>query len=562
MPTRLRKLKITRVAVCQQGANYDVESGEGAHILLFKSADAEAEALDKAERSTAGTNDLPDSAFAYISPGGTKDEDGKTVPRSLRHLPYKTASGAIDKPHLRNALARLSQTDIPASAKASAKRKLRAAARSAGIDVSDEVEKFDAPMGLHAEPDGDETPPLSYAQRGQQYDLWETLWGKWQCLCETYYACVGDCDEDNLPYLPILVESVGQFQDEVADLIDGLGLTAKMAPILADLTSVAKAGAPMAGHRLTRLQDAIAQLQQILEECTPPTIDRPGVSAADVRSMPGVMKGRAARRPIADTVAKEDPPMATAVRKNAESDKEHCDNCDDTDCDNPAHDRMKKELLVHGNAAQMQIDALTKRAHEAEDLVLSLRADLAKSTQELTALREEQRIAKMSPEEQRETLLAGMPELVRKSYLDQEARLEIIEKANRELHEKNERLDYIAKTAEFRALGLTPDHWHVLKAVEGIADESARTELVRLLKAATEQLKTSSLFGVRGVEGHGPSGTDSSGDAEGQILALAKAYAEEKGVPLAKGIEVIAKSHPELWELNQREKRAKNRVNT
>ena len=109
MPTRLRKLKITRVAVCQQGANYDVESGEGAHILLFKSADAEAEALDKAERSTAGTNDLPDSAFAYISPGGTKDEDGKTVPRSLRHLPYKTASGAIDKPHLRNALARLTK---------------------------------------------------------------------------------------------------------------------------------------------------------------------------------------------------------------------------------------------------------------------------------------------------------------------------------------------------------------------------------------------------------------------------------------------------------------------
>jgi len=41
MPTRLRKLKITSVAVCPQGANYDTETGEGAHILLFKSADAE-----------------------------------------------------------------------------------------------------------------------------------------------------------------------------------------------------------------------------------------------------------------------------------------------------------------------------------------------------------------------------------------------------------------------------------------------------------------------------------------------------------------------------------------
>lgn len=54
-------------------------------------------------------NDLPDSAFAWIEPGGEKDEDGKTTPRSLRHLPYKDASGKVDLPHTRNALARLNQ---------------------------------------------------------------------------------------------------------------------------------------------------------------------------------------------------------------------------------------------------------------------------------------------------------------------------------------------------------------------------------------------------------------------------------------------------------------------
>ena len=42
-------------------------------------------------------NDLPDDSFAVISPGGKKDESGRTVPRSLRHLPYKTASGELDK---------------------------------------------------------------------------------------------------------------------------------------------------------------------------------------------------------------------------------------------------------------------------------------------------------------------------------------------------------------------------------------------------------------------------------------------------------------------------------
>lgn len=54
-------------------------------------------------------NDLPDSCFLYIEPGGEKDEEGKTVPRSLRHLPYKDVNGEIDVEHLRNAIVRLSQ---------------------------------------------------------------------------------------------------------------------------------------------------------------------------------------------------------------------------------------------------------------------------------------------------------------------------------------------------------------------------------------------------------------------------------------------------------------------
>lgn len=89
--------------------------------------------LGKAEWTGEHKNDLPDEAFAYVSPGGSKDEDGKTVPRSNRHLPYKNAKGEIDVAHLRNALSRLPQTDIPASAKASAQRKLDAAAREADV---------------------------------------------------------------------------------------------------------------------------------------------------------------------------------------------------------------------------------------------------------------------------------------------------------------------------------------------------------------------------------------------------------------------------------------------
>lgn len=70
------------------------------------------EEAGKAVWSTAYVNDLPDSAFLYVEPGGKKDGEGKTVPRTLRHFPYKDASGKIDLPHLRNAIARIPQAAI------------------------------------------------------------------------------------------------------------------------------------------------------------------------------------------------------------------------------------------------------------------------------------------------------------------------------------------------------------------------------------------------------------------------------------------------------------------
>lgn len=106
------------------------------HALKIKKVKKMEEKVSEAEWTTAMQNDLPDSSFAYIEPGGEKDEAGKTVPRSLRHLPYKGADGKVDLPHLRNALARLSQTQLPAAAKAEARSKLVAAAKAAGINTS------------------------------------------------------------------------------------------------------------------------------------------------------------------------------------------------------------------------------------------------------------------------------------------------------------------------------------------------------------------------------------------------------------------------------------------
>jgi len=69
--------------------------------------------------TTAYVDSLPDSSFAFV--------DGKT-----RKLPYKDASGTVDLPHTRNALARLSQTQgIPADEKEKVRTKLQNALKNA-----------------------------------------------------------------------------------------------------------------------------------------------------------------------------------------------------------------------------------------------------------------------------------------------------------------------------------------------------------------------------------------------------------------------------------------------
>lgn len=103
------------------------------HYELEERAGALTDEATKAEWDTAYINNLPDSAFAVIQGGGSKDSDGKTTPRSLRKLPHHNAQGGIDLPHLRNALARLPQTDLSAAEKSRASSHLGSHARAEGV---------------------------------------------------------------------------------------------------------------------------------------------------------------------------------------------------------------------------------------------------------------------------------------------------------------------------------------------------------------------------------------------------------------------------------------------
>ena len=96
-----------------------------------------------AEWTTAFINTLPDTAFLYIAPGGEKDDDGKTQPRSLRYFPYRDASGDIDLPHLRSAIAQAPKADLPRDviAKVQAKGRSMLEKEREELAAADEAEK-------------------------------------------------------------------------------------------------------------------------------------------------------------------------------------------------------------------------------------------------------------------------------------------------------------------------------------------------------------------------------------------------------------------------------------
>ncbi len=95
----------------------------------------------RAEMAAASINDLPDSAFAYIEPGGKKDASGRTEPRSLRHFPVHDAD------HARNALSRAPQSPFGDKAMPA----IRKAARKFGIDVADDSGSGGKGMASRAE---------------------------------------------------------------------------------------------------------------------------------------------------------------------------------------------------------------------------------------------------------------------------------------------------------------------------------------------------------------------------------------------------------------------------
>lgn len=78
---------------------------------------------------------LPDSSFAFIEKG-EKDDEGKTTPRTKRHLPYKDEDGSVNMAHLKNALTQVEKANIPEDARADVRKTLEACMEKAKASES------------------------------------------------------------------------------------------------------------------------------------------------------------------------------------------------------------------------------------------------------------------------------------------------------------------------------------------------------------------------------------------------------------------------------------------
>lgn len=117
--------------------------------------------VDLKKLATKEINNLPDSAFAIILPGGKKDKTGRTTPRSLRKFPIHDAA------HVRNALARLPQSNLTPKQKAQARKKIVAAAKKFKIKVTEEKNQNDPGRSLMSTP-ANETKTVLAPADGQE----------------------------------------------------------------------------------------------------------------------------------------------------------------------------------------------------------------------------------------------------------------------------------------------------------------------------------------------------------------------------------------------------------
>ena len=344
------------------------------------------------------------------------------------------------------------------------------------------------------EDDGDDHMPLTTEQILQR----NQLWAQWHPLWDAFTSSVWEvmsCCEDAEHHAAVLMQSIDQFATKAREILSGLGLVEKAAPLFSLFADVEKAGRVMSAQRMRRLKDAITTLQTMLDEA------------------------------MASSQTKHT--NATPATKGVSS----------------MADKDMVEAAVHA-AVVKERDEAVQRAEAAETLLKTHVAALDAVNAELAK-------ARMTPEEEEEAYVKGLPESVRKRLEAERTEKAALKEALALITSRAERNEYISKAATYAAVGMVPDDdWETLQAIDKM-DEKPRGRVLQLLKAAGEQLKASKLLRTVGTDAREPSGT-----TEDQVLAQAEELvATNKAATIGDAISLVFKAHPDLhaaWNAQRR----------
>jgi hypothetical protein len=188
------------------------------------------------------------------------------------------------------------------------------------------------------------------------------------------------------------------------------------------------------------------------------------------------------------------------------------------------------------------VEAALKRAADAETA-----EDLAKKTEDRAVAAEKERddlkakveAAKQTPEAVEKARIAALPEDIKK-------RLEANEAEIAKMREEKETGEFVAKARSLPLSGTTPEAFGPLlrRIAKGCSTSEDADEVTRLVKSMGEQLRSSALFGERGV-----SGGSGAADAYEEAKALAKAKVEAgQFTSVQKALDAVWREKPELWK--------------
>jgi len=199
------------------GRFHVMKSGEGDKALSLadfatqEEAEARCDELNSGGDKTVHANQLPDSAFLYIAPGGLLDDEGKTVPRSFRHFRFRDAAGMIDDAAIASVLVAIPQ------------------AKSLGLSAAD-MSRLQARARMHAEASASEAD----AQE------WKTG-------------------------VPISLRGVGY---RLIDLSDQIAAELKAMALLGEDTKTGQRMRVEMRHRITDLSQELREIVELAERAT------------------------------------------------------------------------------------------------------------------------------------------------------------------------------------------------------------------------------------------------------------------------------------------------------